>query len=55
MTCTRELSTNLIHNGEGGQLIFFNTIIEKCERHYEKFGKSIKQSDVTQQRLELQV
>lgn len=22
MTCTRELSTNLIHNGEGGQLIF---------------------------------
>ena len=22
MTCTRELSSNLIHNGEGGQLIF---------------------------------
>ena len=26
-----------------------------CERHYEKFGKSIKQFESTQQGLELQV
>ena len=31
--------------GEGRQLIFINTINGKCERHYEKSRKSIKQSD----------
>ena len=32
-------------HGEGRQLIFINTINGKCERHYEKSRKSIKQSD----------
>ena len=31
--------------GEGRQLIFINPINGKCERHYEKSRKSIKQSD----------
>ena len=35
---------SLAHD-EGRQLIFINTINGKCERHYEKSRKSIKQSD----------
>ncbi len=31
-------------HGEGKQLIFFNMINGKCERHYEKSAKSVKQS-----------
>lgn len=38
---------SLVH-GEGKQLIFVNTIKRKCERHYEKSRKSIKQSNGTQ-------
>lgn len=41
VVCAR---ANLAHD-EGRQLIFINTINGKCERHYEKSRKSIKQSD----------
>ncbi|HAF32542.1 MAG TPA: hypothetical protein DCS36_08760 [Sphingobacterium sp.] len=39
---------SLVH-GEGRQLILFNTINGKCERHYEKSRKRIKQSGGAQQ------
>ena len=35
-------------HGEGKQLIFFNTINGKCERHNEKSSNRIKQSIRTQ-------
>ena len=34
-----------LSHDEARQLIFINTINGKCERHYEKSRKSIKQSD----------
>ena len=45
---------SLVH-GEGWQLTFINTINGKCERHYEKSRKSIKQSVRAQQSFGLQV
>ncbi|GGH24904.1 hypothetical protein GCM10007423_08720 [Dyadobacter endophyticus] len=42
-------------HGEGKQLIFFNAIEGKCERHYEKSRESVKQSDRAKQENELPV